>query len=85
MFLSSTQQPGIKVHSGRIWWVYYLNSCGVLVLRREGGTCRRQHVGEMRVLALEPFSLHLTSHPPLNKYFIASPSQALFGHLIFLN
>ena len=53
----------------------------------EGGGApgRRQHIRVMRVLALEPFSLHLISHPPLNKYFIASPSQAWFGHLVFLN
>lgn len=38
-----------------------------------------------RAFALEPFSLHLTSRPPLNKYFIASASQALFGCLGFLS
>lgn len=50
-----------------------------------GAPGRRQHIGVMRVLALEPFSLHLISHLPLNKYFIASPIQAWIGHLIFLN
>lgn len=45
---------------------------------------RRQHTGVAGAFALESF-LHLTSHPPLNKYFIASASQTLFGCLSFLN